>query len=125
MPRAQRQPDPDALLPLRPVMFAALLALSQEPRHGYAIMQYVNQHGGGSKILGPGTLYRTLKEMRDLSLVEQTSYDTDDSAADERRHYYQLTPFGRKVMTAEATRLATLLRGAKLGRLLPRSGSER
>jgi DNA-binding PadR family transcriptional regulator len=41
-----------------------------------------------------------------------------DVLDDERRRYYRLTPFGRKVVTAEAARLRALVRLAEAARLI-------
>ena len=60
---------PESLLPLRPSVFAMLLVLNGGDMHGYGIMKRLNESGGAGGLLGPGTLYRTLKEMRDLGLV--------------------------------------------------------
>ena len=100
-----------ALLPLRPVVFAILSLLRQRALHGYGIMQAVNQHLGRRAVLGPGTLYRTLKELRELGLIRHSD---PDPAEDARRHYYRLTELGRRTAEAEANRLAGLMRSADL-----------
>jgi DNA-binding PadR family transcriptional regulator len=101
---------PEEILPLRPVVFAVLLVLRGEDLHGYAIMKRVNERIGRRAILGPGTLYRTLKEMRERGLLKYAP--PGKGAGDERRTYYRLTAFGRKVVDAEAERLEGLLREA-------------
>ncbi len=107
----------ESLLPLRPTLFAILLVLNSSNMHGYGIMKKLNTRGTGGSLLGPGTLYRTLKEMRDLGLVAHAaSPDTDES--DERRSYYTLTAFGREVVVAEAERIAFLMKDAQLGEVL-------
>jgi DNA-binding PadR family transcriptional regulator len=105
-------PDPESLLPLRPTVFAILAVLHAGKLHGYGIMKRLNESGG---MLGPGTLYRTLKEMRDLGLVAHTEAPEGEEAGDERRSYYALTSFGRDVAQAEAERLAGLMKEARLG----------
>lgn len=102
-----------ALLPLRPLILAILLVLKGGDKHGYGIMKWVNDNAGLGNILGPGTLYRTLKEMRDLGIVAHTDAPAE-SDGDERRSYYTLTPFGGEVLVAEAERLGRLLRGAEM-----------
>lgn len=113
---ADDTPDP---LPLRPLVFALLLSLHEEPRHGYAIMQAVNERLRYRAVVGPGTLYRTLKELRDQGLVEHTA---TPSGEDARRQYYRLTAEGRRVAALEAARMAELVDAARAGRLLPESG---
>ena len=63
------KPDPHSFLPLRPVEFHVLLALADEERHGYAIMQETAQRTGGALRLDPGTLYRALGRMARAGLV--------------------------------------------------------
>jgi DNA-binding PadR family transcriptional regulator len=107
-----------AVLPLRPVVFAILLVLRSGDLHGYGIMKRVNERIGPRAILGPGTLYRTLKEMREQNLVAYAP--PAKRAGDERRTYYRLTPFGRRVVEAEAERLSAWMREARV--LQPRPG---
>lgn len=100
----------DHLLPLRPVVFAVLLVLRVSPLHGYAVMKRVNDHLGREALVGPGTLYRTLKELRDARWIEHTEAPRDTDEVDGRRQYYRLTVLGRQVVEAEARRVAALLR---------------
>lgn len=53
----------DALLPLPPATFHILLALSDEDRHGYGIIQDVAARTRGELKLSPGTLYRSIQRM--------------------------------------------------------------
>ena len=43
-------------------------------------------------------------------------------AAEERRRYYRLTGYGRRVVAAEAERLERLVRLARSKKLIPRAG---
>lgn len=101
-------------LPLRPVVFALLLVLRSAPLHGYGIMQRVNAHLGREALVGPGTLYRTLKELRDQRLIEHTALPAEDLDVDARRQYYRLTKLGAAVVEAEARRVTTLMQVADL-----------
>jgi DNA-binding PadR family transcriptional regulator len=107
----------EAHLPLRPVVFAILLVLRGGDLHGYGIMKRVNERIGRRAILGPGTLYRTLKEMREQNLLKYAPQGR--KAEDERRTYYRLTALGRELAEAEAERLSGLMREARL--LKPRA----
>lgn len=98
------------LEPLRPVVFAILLSLEEEERHGYAVMQAVNERLGRRALLGPGTLYRTLKELREQDWIERTER-TDPH--DERRQIYRITAAGRDAARHEAERLRDLVRQAE------------
>ena len=53
--------DAERHLPLKPVVFHILLALAEAPRHGLGISEEVEEITAGSMVLGPGTLYRSLK----------------------------------------------------------------
>jgi DNA-binding MarR family transcriptional regulator len=92
--------------PLTPSVFHILLSLAEEERHGYGIMQDVAQQTGGALQLGPGTLYGCLKRMVAAGLVEESDERPDPALDDERRRYYRMTPLGRRVVRAEAQRLA-------------------
>ena len=56
---SRSESDPSALLPLPPATFHILLALAEEDRHGYAIIQEVEARTGGELKLSAGTLYRS------------------------------------------------------------------
>lgn len=101
-------PNPDTLLPLSAAVFAILLALAGEEKHGYAIMKDVGLEGGGALRMGPGTLYGSLDRMMQNGLVEETGI-TDD----ERRRYYRLTEFGSRVLSAESRRLSRAVTSAR------------
>lgn len=108
--------DPGALVPLRPVIFEILLMLSRGPAHGYGIMKTLRERPAGRWILGPGTLYRTLGEMRRLGLIEPDP--AMEVGEPTRRRAYRLTAFGRRVATAEARRMEHLVAQARAGSLL-------
>jgi DNA-binding PadR family transcriptional regulator len=106
--------------PLTPAVFHVLVALSDGERHGYGIMQDVAARTGRQTIMGPGTLYGTLKRLLDAGLVEEAGERADPDTGDERRRYYRLTRRGRSAANAEAERLAALLRDDRVRRLLKR-----
>lgn len=115
--------DCGALLPLRPLIFAILLVLKKSDLHGYGIMKWVNDNAGLGTVLGPGTLYRTLKEMRDLDLVAHTRPPEAGADVDERRSYYTLTPFGKEVVAAEAERIRRMMQEARAVDLIAKAES--
>ena len=110
------------LLPLSPQVFHILVALAGGDQHGYAIMQDVATRSGGKLRLSPGTLYGSVKRMLDQGLIVElrASERPDAPDDDERRRYYHLTPFGRKVAKAEAARLADALEQARVYGLAPK-----
>ena len=85
---------------LRDVPFAEpslliLVSLSDGPKHGYAIMQDVEQ--GTGRPMGAGTLYAALVRLEEEGLVEPLP-------PEDRRRPYRLTAIG-------ASTLAEQLRG--------------
>jgi DNA-binding PadR family transcriptional regulator len=110
--------DVRALLPLRPRVFGILLALAEGPRHGYGIMRELSDKAGTGLPLGPGTLYRTLKEMQHAGLITTTGGPPEESDGPPRR-YYQLTGFGKRAAVAEAGRMRALV--SRAGRVLQES----
>jgi DNA-binding PadR family transcriptional regulator len=107
-------------LPLPPAVFQILVALADQDRHGYAIMQDVAARTDGGMKLSPGTLYGSIKRMLDDGLIVELDERPDPDHDDERRRYYRLTRFGREVAQAEADRLTTLLRQARAAGLTAR-----
>jgi DNA-binding PadR family transcriptional regulator len=105
--------DAEAQLPLTPGVFHILLALADQDRHGYAIILDVAERTGGVMRLGTGTLYTAIARLLDQRLIRESDDRPDAEEDDERRRYYQLTPFGRDVANAEARRLAALVRMAR------------
>jgi DNA-binding PadR family transcriptional regulator len=109
------------LVPLSEAVFHILLALADEDRHGYGIIQEVERRTAGQVRLGPGTLYGAIKRLREQGLIEEVDVD-EGSEQDERRRYYHLTEAGREVAVLEARRLERLIEGARQKKLLPQRG---
>jgi DNA-binding PadR family transcriptional regulator len=118
--RREQSKRPQHPLPLPSAVFQILVALADEDRHGYAIMQNVAARTNGQMKLSPGTLYGSIKRMLDEGWIVELDERPDPDHDDERRRYYRLTPFGREVAQAEADRLTTLLRQARAAGLTPR-----
>src|SRR5215217_1171674 len=110
---AYSQPDIDALLPLPPATFHILLALAKEDRHGYAVMQDVEERTGGELRLSAGTLYRSIQRMLQQDLIRETRDRPAPELDDERRRYYRITPLGEAAARAEARRMTELVRMAR------------
>ena len=109
--------DPRSLVPLTPAVLHILLALADGERHGYGIMREVEGRTGGETRLGPGTLYGSIKRMLADGLIEESDERPDPALDDQRRRYYRITDFGRRVAGAEAERLAGLVSTAREKRL--------
>ncbi len=113
------RPGVDSLLPLAPAAFHILMALAEEDRHGYAIMELVAERTRGAVRLSPGTLYRTIQRLLEQGLILETRDRPAPEDDDERRRYYRLTSYGRAAARAEARRLAGLLRLAQASGVAP------
>ena len=111
--------DVDSLLPLPPATFHILMALADEDRHGYAIIQDVASRTGGKLKLSAGTLYRSIQRMLEQGLILETRDRPAPELDDERRRYYRITPFGGKVARAEARRLTQLVKLARASGFAP------
>ena len=112
-------PRPHDLLPLSAVSFEIMMTLADGDRHGYHIMQDVEQRTGGAVKLHPGTLYRALARLLEQALIEELE-ERRERMDDERRRYYRLTKLGRAVAEAEAARLEQQVRQARARRLIRR-----
>jgi DNA-binding PadR family transcriptional regulator len=110
----------DSLLPLSPIAFEILMALLDEDRHGYAVLQHVEQRVGSALPLRTGTLYRALARLMDDGLIEEVAAkaDAQNDAADPRRRYYRITALGRDTAAAEARRLEDQVAAARRHKLL-------
>ena len=95
------------------------MALADETRHGYAIIQDVAARTDGDMQLSAGTLYRSIQRMLDDGLIVEERKRPVPALDDERRRYYSITPFGHAVARAELYRLTQLVRLAKARGLTP------
>ena len=98
---------------LPPATFHILLALAEDDRHGYAIIQDVALRTGGELKLSAGTLYRSIQRMLEQGLIGETRERPAPEDDDERRRYYRITPLGTATAKAEARRLAQLVKMAR------------
>jgi DNA-binding PadR family transcriptional regulator len=113
-------PDPESLLPLPAATFHILVALADRKRHGYSILQDVSARTDGKVRLSAATLYSSIRRMLEQGLVEELFESPDPDSQDERRRYYGLTVFGRRVAMAEARRLTAMLCQARETGLIPK-----
>ena len=114
MPRTDVPPrDPRSLLPLTPLAFHVMLALADEPRHGYGIIREVDTRTDGLIRLRSGTLYTLLQRLLAEDLILESADRPDPDEDDERRRYYAVTDLGRRVLAAETRRLEAAVSEAK------------
>jgi DNA-binding PadR family transcriptional regulator len=103
------------VLPLNPKTFHVLLALAAGERHGYAIGKAIEAETEGMIRLTPGTLYPLIRQM----LVDGWIAEVDGGNGDDpRRRLYRLSPLGRRIAQAEASRMNELVRLARSHKLL-------
>lgn len=117
---SSREGEIEDLLPLPEATFHILMAVAEDDRHGYAIIQEVATRTDGMLKLSPGTLYRSIQRMLEQGLIQETAERPAPELDDERRRYYRITSFGRAVAKAEARRLAQLVRLARESGFVPR-----
>src|SRR5215207_1338388 len=111
--------SPEDLLPLTPAVFNILLALVDGEKHGYGIMLEVEANTSGQVLMGPGTLYGSIKRMLAAGLIEESDERVDPEMDDPRRRsYYRLTDLGRHTLRMEAERLASQVQIAKAKNVL-------
>jgi len=110
--------NPEDLLPLTPAVFNILLALADGEKHGYGIMLEVEANTKGQVLMGPGTLYGSIKRMLKVDLIEESDERADLEMDDQRRKYYKLTNLGRRVLGMEAERLASQVMIARAKNIL-------
>lgn len=111
----RRNIDQPVTLPLRATAFAVLAALAEGPAAGFAILERANAAAPANPILGPGTLYRLMRELRSAGWIRRTEPPSGEAGAeDERRTYHELTGAGRAVLLEEAARLRRTLASAGL-----------
>jgi len=102
-----------------PASLYVLLALADRPSHGLGVAENVAEFTHGSVLLGPGTLYRCLKELTSGGLVERVPSPDSDHP---HRKYYGLTTRGTGELSNAVQELnrVTATAQSRLGRLIPK-----
>jgi DNA-binding PadR family transcriptional regulator len=118
------RPAPEDHLPLKSDVLLILIALAERPLHGYRILKDVEARTEGQVLLQTGALYRLLRRLLHDRFIEECDPPADDASDDERRRFYRPTAFGRTVLDAELTRLARLVRAARVGAGVKRARAE-
>ena len=109
-----------SLLPMKARDFLILFALVDGERHGYRVLQEVEQESDGKVKLDPANLYRSLSRLMERGLLVESEHRPAPELDKARRRYYSLTLLGRRVVEAEAARLAKLADAARAKKLIPR-----
>lgn len=92
-------------IPMTETTYYTLLSV-MEPRHGYAIMQYVSNLTRGRIALGTGTLYTMVGRLVTDGVIVVVPSESGKKA-------YQLTPAGRELLEMETNRLENQLTDGK------------
>jgi DNA-binding PadR family transcriptional regulator len=103
--------------PLPDVVFHILVALADNERHGYSLMQEVAALTDGRVRLSPGTLYGAIQRMLEQGLIEEVR---GKAGGDERRRVYRITADGRGAAVAQTERLRRLLARARIAGFAPK-----
>lgn len=102
----------DNELPLTEATFFILLSLAQAPRHGYAILKDVEGLSNGRIKFSTSTLYGALGRLLEQNWIERVENDEPETT-DRPRKDYQLTEMGRRILSAEMSRLQAVLFAAQ------------
>lgn len=86
---------------LTEVTFFILLSL-YTPKHGYSIMQFIEEKTGGRLSLGAGTLYGALTSLQDKGWI--APYGSNEG----RKKEYEITVLGKEIAEKELNRLLEL-----------------
>ncbi len=93
-----------------------LTALRGGPMHGLGIAEAVSDLTDGMAVLGPGTLYRCLKDLHDDGLIRRVAAPQGQEGAS--RKFYALTDLGRAELAQAVREFELLIRAAR-----PRPGT--
>ncbi len=98
-------PSPASFLPLTHLLYAVLLSLAEKPDHPYELVRRIRERSAGRIDPGTGSFYSVLAQAERQGFIRESKPQSDP-----RRHVYELAPLGRRVLAAEAERLAAQLR---------------
>ncbi len=84
------------------VTFYILLSL-YTPKHGYAVMQFIEEKTGGRLSLGAGTLYGALNSLQEKEWIKPCG------DCEGRKKEYIITSLGKEVAEKELVRLEELV----------------
>lgn len=84
-----------------------ILSSVTEQKHGYLIMKTIEKYTNNQVIIGPASLYTTLKKLLAADLVE-ISADTEDN-----KKVYKITDKGRDMLIKEIERKKQMINFAE------------
>ena len=92
--------------PLTEPVLLILISLSEEPRHGYALLKDIESLSEGRVRMSTGTLYGALRRLLADDLIER--FEQADTSRDKQA--YRLARGGVKLLRAELERMRQLTR---------------
>src|SRR5438128_1531777 len=108
MRHVSERPDDERTKPLTEPVLLILIGLSGGPRHGYALLQDIEELSGGRVRLGTGTLYGALRRLLEDRWIAR--HRQEDTSRDKQA--YQITSSGRKQLHLELDRMKQLTKAA-------------
>ena len=97
--------DVSGFLPLTHLLYAVLLELVEQADHPYRLVQRIRERSEGRVDPGTGSFYSVLAQAERQGLIRESR-----TQSDARRRVYEITGLGRRVLEAEADRLAAQVR---------------
>ena len=91
--------------PLSESTYLVLLALTEEPLHGYGIIKKIEEYSDGDIVLAPGTLYGVLTNLQKQKLIELVTAEKESR----QKKIYRLTNEGRTSFGLEYQRFKKML----------------
>jgi DNA-binding PadR family transcriptional regulator len=95
--------------PLTEPVLLILISLADAPRHGYSLLQDIEDLSSGRVRLSTGTLYGALRRLLAERWIERV--ESGDTSRDKQT--YRLTERGRRQLRTETERLEQLTQLAK------------
>jgi DNA-binding PadR family transcriptional regulator len=99
-------------------MLQVLIALASGDKHGYAILQEVGTDTSGGMRMSTGTLYSVIKKLLHEGMIQELRERPAIERDDQRRRYYRLTEFGRRLAAAELKKMESMVALARSRHLM-------
>jgi DNA-binding PadR family transcriptional regulator len=99
-------PPVSGFLPLTHLLYAVLLSLAEKADHPYELVKRIRERSDGRIDPGTGSFYSVLAQAERQGLIRESR----GQAASSRRRVFELAPLGKRVLAAEAERLAAQLK---------------
>ena len=84
-----------------------ILSTLIEEKHGYLIMKIIEESTNNSVVIGPASLYTTLKKLLDSGLIERKKTN------DEATKIYQITTKGKDILESDINRKKSMIEFAE------------